>query len=349
MKICTHDTDSRVLIVAEIGNNHEGSIVAAEELIGRAAEAGADAVKFQTIIPERLVARTDERRLAQLRRFRLSYDDFRYLASVARRCGVLFLSTPFDCESAAFLDTLVPAYKVASGDLTFFPLLETVARIGKPIIISTGAATMDEIAAAVACVRQTWSARSASEDLALLHCVASYPVPPEQANIRAIVALRERFPDCTIGYSDHTIGTDAAVAAVVLGARIIEKHFTIAHDHSDFRDHQLSATPDELHALIERVRAVEPMLGSGEKVPQACEEVGRAALRRSIAAACDLPAGTVMTREHLTWVRPAGGMPPGDENAIVGRRLRESVTAGVAITPALIECVPTHETIREPA
>ncbi|MDO8463198.1 MAG: N-acetylneuraminate synthase family protein [bacterium] len=341
MMIGHHNTASRVFVIAEIGNNHEGSRALAEDLIGRAALAGVDAVKFQTIVPERLVARTDERRLAQLRRFQLSYDDFRHLATVAQRAGVLFLSTPFDCESAAFLDALVPAYKVASGDLTFLPMIEVIAHTGKPVIFSTGAATVDEIRVAVAHVQGAWAARGVSGDHALLHCVASYPVPPGQANLGAISTLREQFPHSTIGYSDHTMGNDAAVAAVAIGARIVEKHFTLAHDYSDFRDHQLSATPDEIRVLVERIRAVELMMGSGVKVPQPCEEVGRSAFRRAVVAAEDLPEGIVLSAAHLTWVRPAGPFAPGQELGIIGKRLRRAVVAGTVLDPQCIEeCMP---------
>lgn len=336
MKIGTHDTSASVLIIAEIGNNHEGDVALAEELIGRAVEAGANAVKFQTIVPERLVSASETKRIAQLRRLCLSYDEFIRLAAVARRAGVVFLSTPFDLASVEFLVPLVAAYKIASGDVTFVPLYESVAATGKPIIASTGTATLQEVAAAVACVRRVWSARGISAELALLHCVASYPAPATQANLTAITTLREQCPDCTIGYSDHTLGNDAAVVAVALGARIIEKHFTLRHDYSDFRDHQLSATPEELRALVERIRLTETMFGSGEKVPQPCEEVGRVNFRRSIAAAVDLPAGHILTADDLTYLRPATGIPANACDTVVGQRLTRSVRADEFFTPDLV-------------
>lgn len=339
MRIGSIETSGRVAVVAEIGNNHEGDVALAEELIRLAADAGADAVKFQTFDTAHYVTIQDERRFAQLRRFELPRTAYLRLKSVADAAGVVLLSTPFDLGSVTFLDPFVPAFKIASGDITFFPLLEAVARTGKPLVLSTGAATIDEVQAAVACVRRVWRTFGITGSIALLHCVASYPVPPAQANLMAIATLRERFPDCTIGYSDHAMGIEAAVAAVALGARIVEKHFTIAHNHSDFRDHQLSATPDELRVLVGRIRMVEEMRGNGEKVPQVCEEGARVGSRRSIAAAHALPKGVVLVREHLTWVRPAGGIPPGEEIAVVGQRLREAVAAGVVIAPALVERV----------
>ncbi len=336
MRIGSLDTNTRVVVVAEVGNNHEGDSALAEELVHLAADAGADAVKLQTFNPDHYASSRDAERLARLRKFTLAHDAVRHLAAVARDVGIVFFSTPFDLGSVSFLEPIVPVFKTASGDITFYPLLDAVAATGKPVILSTGTATLDEVAAAVARVRTAQRAVGTTADLSLLHCVAAYPVPPEQANLRAITALRERFPDCTIGYSDHTMGDDAAVAAIALGARIIEKHFTIAHDHSDFRDHQLSATLDELRQLITRVRTTESMLGSGVKQPQPCEEQGRVAFRRSIAAAQDLPAGTVLAREHLTWVRPASGIPPGYEHEVIGKVLREPVPKGVIIERAWV-------------
>lgn len=336
MRIGSADTSQRVIVVAEVGNNHEGDPALAEELVRLAARAGADVVKFQAFNPDHYETARHGDRLARLRRFQLSHATFERLAAIAAEVGLAWLSTPFDLGSAAFLAPLVPVFKIASGDITFIPLLESVSRTGKPVILSTGAATIEEIEAAVACVRRVWRTGGISGSIALLHCVASYPVPSAQANLAAIMTLRERFPDCTIGYSDHTMGIEAAVAAVALGARIIEKHFTIAHDHSDFRDHQLSATPDELHALVERIRMTEAMLGTGEKVPQPCEVTGRVHFRRSIAAARDLSAGTVLQRVDLTWVRPADGIPPGREEDVIGRRLTCNIAAGMPIVPAHI-------------
>ena len=331
MKIGAFDLDRQVLVVAEIGNNHEGSYALAEELIGLAAEAGAGAVKFQTFRTEHYVSSSQTERFARLKDFELGFDAFERLSRRAREAGLLFLSTPFDLESARFLDGIVPAFKIASGDNTFYHLLETVARTGKPMVISTGLASLEELRRAVELVEGTWHSLGIDQDLALLHCIAAYPAPTEQANLAAIQTLRENF-QCTVGYSDHTIGIEAAALAVALGARIVEKHFTVDNNYSDFSDHQLSADPPTLKRLIERVREAEAMLGGGAIGMQECERAGAKVMRRSIAAARDLDAGTVLGANDLTWVRPGGELPPGREELVLGRRLARRIARGEAIT-----------------
>ena len=330
------DTDQRVLIVAEIGNNHEGSHALAEEMIGRAAEAGVDAVKFQTFRTEHYVRRRDDARFERLKSFELSHDEFTKLAVVARQEGVIFLSTPFDLDSVRFLDTLVPAFKIASGDNTFYPLLEAVARTGKPIMLSTGLADTIRIRQAKAVIETAWAEIGVDPGVALLHCVSSYPVPPAQANLAAVGRLRAEF-DCTIGYSDHTLGIEACRVAASLGARIIEKHFTLDKNHSQFRDHQLSADPGEMADVVQAVRQTETLLGSGGKCPQECEHSAERTMRRSIAAARDLACGAIITWEDITWVRPGGGLPPGKEHVILGRKLAKPVRGGDHITPELVQ------------
>ena len=226
MNIDGRNPRERVFIVAEIGNNHEGSFTLAEELVGRAAESGADAVKFQTSDPDRFVAHTDTARLERLKQFRLSHEQIASLAALARRCGVVFFSTPLDLDTARFLDGLQPVFKIASGDNTFFPLIDLLASFGKPLIISTGLADLvllDELRDACG----GSGAAGGDPALAFLHCVASYPVPAEQVNLAAIRTMATRFPEVVIGYSDHTLGIEASVGAVAVGARIIEKHFTL--------------------------------------------------------------------------------------------------------------------------
>jgi N,N'-diacetyllegionaminate synthase len=332
MNIGGIDLNRDVLIIAEIGNNHEGDFGLAKELIGLAAEAGAQAVKFQTIVPERLVSPADTARVQQLRRFQFSYDQFAELKAVADKHGVLFLSTPFDLESARFLDALVPAFKIASGDNTFYPLLETICRTGKPIILSTGLVDAGEAAGCVEFIRGQWATSGIRQELALLHCVVNYPTAAEDANLLAIrdLAALGVIP----GYSDHTLGVEAAVLSVGLGARIIEKHFTINKHHSDFRDHQLSADPAELAELVRRVREANRMLGDGIGHHRANEAEISVHVRRSIVAARDLPAGTVLAFDDLSWVRPGGGLAPGREAELVGRVLTRSVAAGEQLLPA---------------
>jgi N,N'-diacetyllegionaminate synthase len=328
VKIGSFDTDRSVFVVAEIGNNHEGKFDAACRLVEAAAASGADAVKFQTFRAELFVGRADEARFRRLKSFELSQDQFRELAGIARSKNVMFLSTPLDLPSADFLEPLVEAFKIASGDNTFYPLIERAAQSGKPLILSAGLADLAQIRRSVDFARS-----KGARDLAVLHCVSSYPVPPDQANLRAIPALAGQL-DATIGYSDHTMGIEAAVLAAALGARIIEKHFTLDHDTSDFRDHKLSAEPGELKELVRRIREGGAMLGSGEKRAQPCEEAGLTAFRRSIVAARDLSVGSILDAKDLLWLRPGGGLAPGQEHLLVGRKLLRPLAMGERIRPA---------------
>lgn len=336
MLIDSFDTERSVLVIAEIGNNHEGDATVAEEMVRRAAGAAVDAVKFQTIHAEQLVGRANQSRFDQLKRFELTNDQFARLADVAREEGVLFLSTPFDIDSVAFLSEFVCAFKISSGDNTFRPLIDACARTGKPILLSCGLATIEELRRARSSIEGTWRELGAEQEMAVLHCVAGYPVPPEQANLAAIRLLKREL-GCTVGYSDHTLGVDAAALSVALGARIVEKHFTLDKNESDFRDHQLSADPADMAELVRRVRAIETMLGTGEKRLQPCEQAGATALRRSIAIHRDLPAGACLRWEDLTWLRPGGGLAPGTEAGVVGRILTRSVKAGDVVVPGLLE------------
>jgi N,N'-diacetyllegionaminate synthase len=331
MKIGNVDTSNEVLIIAEIGNNHEGDFSLAERLVGEAADAGAHAVKFQTFQTEHFISPLDKDRYARLEQFRLSYDQFESLSTCARDAGLLFISTPFDLHSARFLADIVDALKVASGDNTFIPLLQEVARCDKPVIVSTGLANLSQIETVVKTVEDVWAHKQVQQELATLHCVASYPVPPEESNLGAIKILANEFPNTTIGYSDHTIGADAAVLSVAMGARIVEKHFTIDNNFSDFRDHQLSANPETLKELVRRIKAAEAMLGSGEFGMEDCEKPAAEAMRRSIAAGRALESGHELSMDDITWIRPGGGVDPGDEDKLLGRKLIRSLDQGELI------------------
>lgn len=331
MKIANIDLDKEILIVAEVGNNHEGSYTLAEELIGLAAQAGAGAVKFQTIVPERLVSPGDKERIQQLKRFQLSYEQFDKLKKTADREKIIFLSTPFDIESALFLKQIVPAYKISSGDNTFLPLIEVVVRTGKPIILSAGLTDLDEIRRTKDYIYSIWNEMGIpSHDLAILHCVVSYPTSLEDANLLSIRALAGL--GATVGYSDHTIGIEAAVLSVPLGARIIEKHFTIDKAYSSFRDHQLSADPREFAELVRRVREAEKMLGrEGKRVVNA-EKDALMKVRRSIAVKRDMHKGEKIAMEDIIWVRPGTGLFPGMEKDILGKPLKRPLKKGEMIS-----------------
>ena len=328
MKIADFDLDESVLVVAEIGNNHEGDPDVALELVRSAAAAGAGAVKFQTFTPEHYVRRSDRERFEMLSRFRLPPEDYERLAAAARDEGLLFLSTAFDLPSVGALEQLVDAYKIASGDITFIPLLEAIGRTGKPILLSTGASRLDEVDGAL-------KALDRPDGVCLLHCTSSYPAPDEDANVAAVATLKERFGR-PVGFSDHTLGNEAASLAVALGARVIEKHFTLDRNYSDFRDHAMSADPQQFRDLVDQIRATTIRLGDGDKDVRPSESETRSTIRRSVAAARDLPQGRVLAERDLTWVRPGSGIAPGEESRVVGRRLLTDLAQGDHITPEVL-------------
>jgi len=253
MKIKDINIRDKVLIIAEIGNNHEGSYSLAEDMIGLAEESGADAVKFQTFQTEHYLSVNDKERYKRLKSFELTFNEFEKLSNIAKELGILFISTPFDLESALFLNSIVDAMKISSGDNTFYPLIQSVAETGKPIIMSTGLVDIQQIMKSKTLIENIWAEKDIVQDLAILHCVSAYPVEAQYANLRAIQSLRESL-DCTVGLSDHTIGTTSAIVSVALGARIIEKHFTIDKHFSDFRDHQISCDPQDMKQLVQSVR-----------------------------------------------------------------------------------------------
>lgn len=326
MRIGRVDTAEHVAVIAEIGNNHEGDPGVALELVRAAAQAGAHAVKFQAIDPPRLVQPTETARLEQLGRFRLTPETFRELHDTARALGIGFVCTPFDLECIRWLEPLVDAFKIASADNDFAALIRAAAETGRPVIVSGGMTGIEGLRAARDLVR------GAGAEFAALHCVSAYPTPPDDAALATIPALAGEL-EATVGYSDHTLGVDACVLAAALGARIIEKHFTLRHDFSDFRDHQLSAEPDELAELVRRVQEAEILVGTPRTgLIGAEQDVARAA-RRSIVAARDLPAGHTLSESDITWLRPGDGLPPGRESLLLGRRLTRDVSAGDPLLP----------------
>jgi sialic acid synthase SpsE len=333
MRIGSHDTTQKVIVVAEIGNNHEGDFAVARKLIDLAGATGVDAVKFQTARADLFISPADADRRKRFASYEFSAAQWTQLSAQARSRGLVFMSTPLDLVSLEMLTPLVDAVKIASGDVTFAPLLDAAAATRKPLVLSSGASSVDEVAAAVARVRAQWTRVGHDGDLAVLHCVSAYPTPPHEAQLRAIPVLADRL-EVTVGYSDHVAGIDAAVAAVALGARVIEKHFTLDKNYSAFRDHQLSADPADMRALVERVRAIEPMLGDGVKAIQPSERANQSAIRRSIAAASDLPSGHVLGSADLIWIRPGTGLAPGQEHLLIGRALVRDVRAGTPLSPS---------------
>lgn len=327
-----------VLVVAEAGVNHNGSLDLALRLVDEAAAAGADAVKFQTFSAERVASAaapkaayqletTDagETQLEMLRELELDVDAHVALAAHCAERGILFLSTPFDEESVAVLDELdVPAVKIGSGELTNTFLLERVAATGRPVILSTGMADLEEVGVALDSL-----AAGGAGAVVLLHCVSNYPAAPADANLRAMRTLADAF-GVPVGFSDHTLGVETALAAVALGACVLEKHFTLDASLPG-PDHRASLEPPALRALVQGLRAVSAALGDGVKRPAAAERENRLLVRRSIVAARALPAGTTLAREDVSALRPGDGIPPTRRDEVLGRRLRRDVEAGAQL------------------
>lgn len=324
-----------VLVIAEIGNNHDGSIRQAERLIEAAAEAGADAVKFQThIAEEEMLPSTptpphfDEPRYEFTRRMELSLDDHLRLKELAEARGVIFFSSPFSVAAVRLLEEVgVPLYKVASGEVTNPPLLEAIASTGKPVLLSSGMSGLDDIAAAVDIL--------GTDALAVLQCTSAYPCPPERVNLRAMKTLSERF-GVPVGLSDHTPGVVTSLAAVALGAVAIEKHFTL----SKFLygpDHHASLVPDELRALVDGVREVELALGSGEKLHDESLDPVRATFEKSVVTTSAVASGMVLEESMLTTKRPGTGVPAVRLRDLVGRRVLRDLPANELVHEADVE------------
>lgn len=329
-------------IIAEAGVNHDGCITLGQRLIDIAADALCDAVKFQTFNADRIALATapkaayqrtgiEESQREMLRRLELSADDHRNLAvhCVSRR--ITFLSSPFDEESADLLESMdVPAFKVPSGELTNIPFLRNLARRGRPLLVSTGMATLQDVERAMAAITEC-----GVSEVILLHCTSNYPAADEDANLRAIETLHSRF-GVPVGYSDHTNGCDLALAAVALGACVLEKHVTYDR-HANGPDHAASLDPDQLKDLVARVRTLERALGDGSKKPGPSELEVAAVARKSVVTTRDIQAGEIITGDMLALRRPGTGLPPVARDQIVGRRARASIPAGTIIAWDAIE------------
>ena len=326
-------------VIAEAGVNHNGRLDLARRLVKKAKQAGADAVKFQTFKAEKLVTLSApkaeyqrhntgsvESQFEMLRRLELSPKAHRVVLALCGRSGVLFLSSPFDEHSADFLDSLgVAAFKIPSGEITNLPFLVHVACMGKPMIISTGMATLGEVETAVNAV---WKA--GNHDVILLHCVSNYPADPADINLRAMQTLETAF-GIPVGFSDHTPGVEVSLAAVALGACVVEKHFTLDRSLPG-PDHQSSLEPGELTALVDGIRLVEAALGHGRKEPAASEANTASAARKSLVAACDIPAGVTLTETMIAIKRPGTGLPPAMRQYLIGRVARTMISAGTLLT-----------------
>lgn len=321
-----------VYIVAEAGSNHDRDLAQARRLIEVAAEAGADAVKFQTFLADRIVAETPTRAkyldailppgktMSELfRELELPREWHAELKTYAESCGLDFLSTPFDFEAVDLLDSLgVKAFKVASYELWHLPLIRDIASRGKPIMCSTGMANIGDVQQAVDVVRST-----GNEQLILLHCVVNYPPPFSQLNLRAIETMRRAF-GVPVGWSDHTPGWLAPVVATALGAAVVEKHYTTDRTRPG-PDHRFALEPDELAAMVRAVRDTEASLGDGVKRMAPAEADLYITARRSLFAARDIAAGSVMTDDDVAILRPGTGIEVRDLSQVIGRTARRAI------------------------
>lgn len=326
-------------IIAEAGVNHNGDVNLAKRLVDVAKEAGADAVKFQTFITEELVTEaaekagyqkettsSEESQLEMLKKLELSGRNFEEISAYAKKKDILFLSSPFDKGSVDLLDELgVPAFKVGSGEITNLPLLKHIAKKKKPIILSTGMSTIDEVEEALEIIRN-----EGTKEIILLHCVTSYPAKVEDTNLRAMETLRQTFK-LPVGLSDHTLGITIPIAAVASGACVIEKHFTLDKNLAG-PDHKASLEPDELKRMVKSIRDVEKAMGDGIKRPTQEEEKNRKAVRKSIVTRMDIPKGAVVTRKMLAIKRPGNGLEAKYINLIVGKKAKKNIKSGETIT-----------------
>lgn len=320
---------SNVFIIAEAGVNHNGSLKLAKKLIDAAVEAGADAVKFQTFKAERLVSKqapkaeyqkqttdVEESQFEMIKKLELDVGAHKELMGYCAQKGIQFLSTPFDLESIDLLDSLgLPLFKIPSGEITNLPYLRHTASKKKPIILSTGMADLGEIEDALVVLTKGGIEVA---DITVLHCNTEYPTPMEDVNLRAMQTISYAFPGIKVGYSDHTLGIEVPIAAVAMGASVIEKHFTL-DKNMEGPDHKASLEPDELKAMVLAIRNIEKALGNGHKKRSPSETKNMSIARKSIVAARAIRKGELFTEENLTIKRPGNGISPMRWDEMIGQ------------------------------
>ena len=315
----------KVLIIAEAGVNHNGDIGLAYKMIDEAKRAGADVIKFQTAKPELVISRyaqkaeyqknttgAEESQLEMCKKIHLKFEDYIPLKKYCEEQGIKFLSTPFDLESISFLEELgCDIWKIPSGEITNYPYLVAIAKTGKDIIMSTGMCNVDEIREAISLLKE-----HGAGEIRLLHCTTEYPTPYEDVNLRAMATLEKEF-GVKVGYSDHTKGIEVPIAAVAMGATIIEKHFTL-DKNMEGPDHKASLEPTELKAMVDAIRNIEKAVGDGVKKPAQSEIKNINIARKSIVAKCDIKKGEILTEANITTKRPGDGINPMKWNEVIG-------------------------------
>ncbi len=316
----------KVLIIAEAGVNHNGSLKLAKQLVDKAVEAGVDCVKFQTFVAENIVSKNavkaeyqlketsaEETQYGMLKRLELSFEEFIELNEYCKIKKIMFLSTAFDFESVDFLNKLgMETWKIPSGEITNLPYLVKVAKLNKPVILSTGMCTLEDIENALNILKE-----NGVEDITVLHCTTEYPTPFSDVNLKAMETIKNKF-NVKVGYSDHTKGIEVPIAAVAMGATVIEKHFTL-DKNMEGPDHKASLEPEELKAMVDAIRNIELALGTGVKEPAPSEIKNINIARKSIIAKCDIKAGEVFTEENLTVKRPGDGISPMKWYDVLGK------------------------------
>ncbi|MBO7439003.1 MAG: N-acetylneuraminate synthase [Bacteroidales bacterium] len=323
-----------VLIIAEAGVNHNGSIETAKKMIDKAVDVGVDIIKFQTFKSEKLVSKSaqqaeyqkrnmgsssDNSQLNMLKKLELSHSDHKELIEYCNRKGIRFFSTAFDLESVDYLHSLnIGLWKIPSGEITNYPYLKKIAQYGEPVILSTGMCEMQDIEAALKVLMDNGLSK---DKISILHCNTEYPTPFKDVNLLAMNELKERF-GVKIGYSDHTKGIEVPIAAVALGAEIIEKHFTLDRN-MEGPDHKASLEPDELKAMVSAIRNIEFALGDGHKTVSESERKNIAVARKSIVAAKDIKAGEVFSENNLAVKRPGNGISPMDWENVIGKTAKK--------------------------
>lgn len=316
----------RIFIIAEAGDNHNGNLDLALQLVDKAVEAGADCVKFQTFVTEEMMSTTaqkaeyqkeqtddDENQFDMVKKLELTFDDFRKIKAYCEEKEIMFLSTPFDTLSIDFLDSIdIPFWKIPSGEINNLPYLIKIAQTGKDVILSTGMSTVEEIGEAINVLKERGAGK-----ITLLHCNTEYPTPFQDVNLFAMNTLREHF-QVEVGYSDHTLGIEVAIAAAAMGASVIEKHFTLDKT-MEGPDHQASLEPEELKNMVRSIRNIENALGDGKKRPSDSEKKNIVIARKSIVARKEIAEGEVFSEDNLAIKRPGNGVSPMHWFDVIGK------------------------------
>lgn len=307
------------LLIAEIGGNHEGDFEYAKRLTQLAIESDVDYIKFQLYTGDTLVSRVENPiRNKHFKKFELSKDQYIELAKMCNAAGIGFMASVWDIDYLEWIDAYMPIYKIGSGDLTAYPVLKATAKKGKPIILSTGLSTLEDVVGAVEYIQSIDPIYKNPDFLSVLQCTSMYPIPFEDANLHVMKTIHD-LTGLPIGYSDHTEGSKALEIAVAMGAQVLEFHFTDSREGKEFRDHKVSLTRDEVHALIKDIKNITVLQGHPMKRPLAIEGDHPKTFRRAVYPLHDIPEGTVIEEKHLTTLRPNHGIDARDFDKLIGK------------------------------